>query len=243
MLKRLLFSAAIIAMPAFASAATLSVTAVNEAAIGSGTTVGAVDRTKSVDLTGVGSWDFAPLETNDGFKKRAYISPFSTSWRSSGHDNVTSFWAVGNDGNASRPGGSDVYAGLPTVGTPAEFSFDGLTKSVSFLWGSPDGNQNTLSLTRDGTVFKTFNGEDVLGAAAGVAGNLVSGNGAAYITITASGDEYFDGLLFGSSGQTFEFSNISAVSAVPLPAGVPLILTALGGFAYLARRKKNTKAA
>ncbi len=111
-----------------------------------------------------------------------------------------------------------VGPGSTTNSATLEFLID--QTSLSFLWGSPDGF-NSLTFRLDGDNVASFTGNDV----------DPSPFGASFVTY----DGLFDEVVFASpSGNAFEFSNLSAV-AVPLPAGLVLMLTALGGLVAVRR--------
>ncbi len=103
--------------------------------------------------------------------------------------------------------------------------------SLSFVYGSPD-SYNTISfLNASGDVFDTFT----------PAGSPLTAAHSYFVTLTASGE--FSAVEFSSSGNSLEFSN---VSAVPLPAAAPMFgaaLLALAGLGCGAKRKRAAAAA
>jgi hypothetical protein len=107
----------------------------------------------------------------------------------------------------------------------AEYAFNTLKNSLSFVWGSPD-NFNSVEFYRGGNLIDT-----VIGTGDGKNVALPTA------TFTAIGDGLgFDAVRFVSARKSFEFGNVS-VAAIPVPAAGLLLLTAVGGIAALRRRK------
>lgn len=113
---------------------------------------------------------------------------------------------------------------LPDSKSPATLLYTGLQTSFKILWGSVDV-YNTLAFYKGDTLVTTLVG--------GVGVAPATGKGASIVTLT---ELQFDKVVFTSRGAAFEFSNIES-TAIPLPAGGVLLLTALGGIAVLRRRK------
>ncbi|WP_187428781.1 hypothetical protein ROLI_017730 [Roseobacter fucihabitans] len=210
MFKKALLAATLVATPVLASAATVS--AINDYTLA----LAEVDQNQSLALPGV--WTAAPRTVNpDASISGAFRSPFQTDG-----ENSAGYYTVG--------GGSQ-YVG---TSNPAELALNSLSKSISLLWGSPD-RYNTLEL---------FNGINLVATILGSQFNVIALE-ASFVTISAdSASEYFDTVRFtsqngsGNAVNAFEFANVT-VAPVPVPAGLPLILTALGGIAYLSRRKQQ----
>ncbi|MEM9497139.1 MAG: VPLPA-CTERM sorting domain-containing protein, partial [Pseudomonadota bacterium] len=61
-------------------------------------------------------------------------------------------------------------------------------------------------------------------------------------TRIAEGDSAFDTLALVDGGvvarEADRFSDGDGVAPIPVPAGLPLLLTALGGIGYISRRRK-----
>lgn len=104
------------------------------------------------------------------------------------------------------------------------------TKTVSFIWGSPD-SWNTLAFYNNGTLVDSITGSSIVTQA-----NL--GYVAAYVTLTT--ESVFDRLTFSSSTNSFEYAfPAEYVAPVPVPAAG---LLAAGGIAALAGLKRRRKA-
>ncbi|MBK0329175.1 VPLPA-CTERM sorting domain-containing protein [Rhodobacteraceae bacterium F11138] len=206
--------AALIALPSISSA--LTVNAINDY----DDALSNVDVTQSLALPG--TWLDAPLTVApDASLNNQYRSPFDAA----GHTSA-GYFAVGNDTN-----GTDPYDG---TANPAILALSGLSSSISLLWGSPD-SYNTLEL---------YKGDNFVGSISGAEFNIVARE-ASFVTITADdASEYFDTVWFSSGNQNrginaFEFSNITAVSQVPLPASGLLLIGGLGALAARSRRKSK----
>ncbi|MBN9672909.1 VPLPA-CTERM sorting domain-containing protein [Roseibium aggregatum] len=117
-----------------------------------------------------------------------------------------------------------VYSSVQAGGS-AVFEFAELQTGLSMIWGSPD-TYNDLVLT-----FIVGGAEtSILASTLGV----TLGSGAALLEIAGVS---FDSLVLSSSQNAFEFANLNTTTAVPLPAGGLLLVTAMGGLALVRRRK------
>lgn len=117
----------------------------------------------------------------------------------------------------------------------ATYNFATAQTSVNLLWGSPD-SYNYLDLMLVGGGKVTVNGA----AAQGPVAILQQ-------FVTISGVGAFDAVVFRSSNNAFEFANLSTSgpagvsAAVPLPAGLPLMLSAFAGLGLLSRSRKSAR--
>ena len=97
---------------------------------------------------------------------------------------------------------------------------------VSFIWGSPDV-YNIVEFKLGGALLGSFDG--TMGV------RPPNGTGFANVVLTTA--FLFDEVVFSSTtNDAFEIANLS-VGQVPLPAGVWLFISALGGLGLLARRR------
>lgn len=141
-------------------------------------------------------------------------------------------------GNQYAPGGSiiarspwlfssnsagGVYSSVQ-AGSSATFEFDEVQTGMSLIWGSPDDYNDLIITLFGGGGTTVINGADVQGPV-GILASLV--------TIT---DVLFEKVTFTSGKNAFEFANLTTSTSVPLPAGILLMVTALGGL-VLVRRK------
>lgn len=109
------------------------------------------------------------------------------------------------------------------------YTFDVVQRGFSMIWGSPDG-YNSLLLFLAGDLIETFT--------PGITDPDATQRGA--FSFEVSGVK-FDELKFMSGNNAFEFANFKT-APIPLPAGVVLLLTALGGLG-VARRMTKAKTA
>jgi len=110
----------------------------------------------------------------------------------------------------------------------AAYEFDTLHTSASFLWGSVDF-YNSIIFKNAGSVVDELSGQAVIDAGA------ITGEEFVQITILAMAA--FDEIVFQSTQHAFEFSNLN-VSAIPLPAALPLFAAGILLFGFLGRRQK-----
>lgn len=102
----------------------------------------------------------------------------------------------------------------------------GLSNFLSFIWGSPD-IYNVIEFKLAGGSQGFFDG--TMG--------VRPPNGAGFASVVLTTSFLFDEVIFSSiTNNAFEIANLS-VGQVPLPAGVWLFISALGGLGLLARRR------
>src|SRR5450759_5859565 len=110
--------------------------------------------------------------------------------------------------------------------------------ALSILWGSPD-SYNTLSFygSNDGTGTPLYS---VTGSSL-----LIQTFGNDLVTFLDL-DGFFNSVLLSSTGNSFEFANLTAWDppiATPLPGALPLFATGLGALGLLGWRRKRKAAA
>ena len=110
----------------------------------------------------------------------------------------------------------------------ASYEFSDAIAQISFLWGSVDFF-NTVVFKNDGAVVDFLNGQTVIDAGA------VSGDEFVQISIIALAA--FDEINFRSSQNAFEFANLN-VSAVPLPAALPLYAAGILLLGLVGRKRR-----
>lgn len=134
-------------------------------------------------------------------------------------DSLNNFYAVGAGPNQQSPG---------------IFNLGGAVNYFGFLWGSVD-TRNTVNLFNNGNQVFSFNGN-------GFIPNNGDQSQSIYVNIFGANDEVFDEVRFSSDGIAFEIDNanygtVSAPAAVPVPAALPLMASALALFGLASRRR------
>lgn len=112
-------------------------------------------------------------------------------------------------------------------GATASYEFDTDLTQISFLWGSVD-KFNTVLFLKDGDVVDYLTGSNAISDGAPDASGFVQ------ITILAA---LFDEVVFQSSGDSFEYANLN-VSAVPLPAALPLYAAGVLLLGWVGRKRR-----
>lgn len=121
-----------------------------------------------------------------------------------------------------------------TVFAKASAVYDlGKSIAASVVWGSPD-LYNTVEFLSGGKVIDRY----VLSSFTDINPGVLKGD-SVFVTFTNIAGGIFDSMKMSSSSDSFEYANLSATPApVPLPAGGVLLVSAIGGFAALRRRRR-----
>ena len=129
------------------------------------------------------------------------------------------------------------YVSLNTSGS-ADFSLSIKAHYFGLQWGSVD-TYNKLVFFQGNTVLDTIMGASIIAAA-----NLQAGNQGAFGTVYANftSPQWFNRVMAYSSGIAFEFDNVR-VSQQPLPAALPMFLSAIMGIFGIGRRRHKALAA
>lgn len=133
--------------------------------------------------------------------------------------------------NTSIPGGT--YTSV-SGGSFASYVLDAAISSFSFMWGSVD-TYNTIKFFKDGIE----TGEQIVGQD-GINAGAPARTGFGIATIFT--DNEFNEIRFLSGGNAFEYANLN-VSAVPLPAALPLYGAGLAVMGFIGWRKRRKAAA
>jgi len=113
----------------------------------------------------------------------------------------------------------------------ASYLLDAPVTGVSFLWGSVDF-YNTVIFKNGGVVIDYLIGQSVLDAGAPA--------GEDFVQISILALAAFDEIIFDSTQNAFEFANI-VVTAVPLPAALPLYGAGLVVLGWVSRKRKRSQ--
>lgn len=177
-----------------------------------------------------------PSATYDDTPDYATLSGYSTSTAGGTFNAGVDIYTTSSNGIILSPfpspayDGTGYYAAGPatqTLPNPAILTFSSLMSSFSFLWGSPD-EYNTITF---------FNGlNPVTTLASLLPGFNYTQSGAVFVTVTGL---LFDSVQFYSGSQAVEFASISAV---PVPAGLPLLGAGVALLGYLGMRRKRNAA-
>ncbi|WP_169566819.1 hypothetical protein [Sneathiella limimaris] len=114
----------------------------------------------------------------------------------------------------------------------ATFLLGSLMNSLTFMWGSVD-TYNTMEFYNNGNKVDTVVGQDAI--------NEGATPGLEFIIATILTDAYFDEVRFISDSNSFEFANVE-ISAVPLPAALPLYGAGVAILGFLGWRKRRAAA-
>lgn len=115
----------------------------------------------------------------------------------------------------------------------ASYVFDTGYYAVDFMWGSVD-SYNGLEFYYEGNWVDALHGDDA---------QLSSvNNGLGFIVATIMASSVFDEIRFNSGSNAFEYANLT-VSAVPLPAALPLYGAGLAALGFIGWRKRRKSAA
>jgi len=128
----------------------------------------------------------------------------------------------------------DPHTTIAPFTNSAQLTFAGRQSALTLLWGSPDGT-NLVELLLGGKSVAEFRGANFDSLGTGIVQE--PGRGAALLTLSGFN---FNAVRFTSFNKkgTFEFSNVSTIAAVPVPASMLLILSGLGAIVVVGRRRR-----
>jgi hypothetical protein len=146
-------------------------------------------------------------------------------------------------GISATPAGDTTNYMSILAGKSETLTFSGVQNKFGFYWGSID-SYNSIAFYLGGaatpflTLFgNTLNAVPALGYNGDQSGALTN----AYVTFTGLS---FDKIVLASSGNSFEFDNISyAVAPVPEPTTWAMMLLGFAGIGLLYRRRRSNLAA
>ena len=130
-------------------------------------------------------------------------------------------------------GDTSKYLAVAANGS-ATFSLNRPANYFGFELGSVD-SFNTLTFMDGSTVVGTITGSQI-DAAAGLANGSQGANGTTYANFNST--SLFTSIIASSSNNSFEIDNVS-ISAVPLPASLPMFLAGLVGLTAFGLRRKT----
>ena len=127
-----------------------------------------------------------------------------------------------NDAQTTKPLISSLGAGVMAIGADWDLAFDGAGAGIRLLVTFVDSTLEFVATE----IPNTFAGE-FFGIVSDVAIRSIQ----------------FDAGTQGGAIETFELDNARFVAAVPIPAALPLFLSAIAALGFVARRKKRLAAA
>jgi hypothetical protein len=152
--------------------------------------------------------------------------------------------AAGTAAGISATPAGDTTNYLSILGGRSEtLTFSGVQNRFGLYWGSIDSyNSVAFYLGNSATPFLTLFGNTLNAVPAlGFDGNQAAALTNAYVTFTGLS---FDKTVLASSGNSFEFDNISyGVGAVPEPSTWAMMLLGFAGIGFAYRRHRNRLAA
>lgn len=178
-------------------------------------------------LMGLGSSASAVTFSLSATPTVAILNPTSVNYHGTYDENVTTSQAGERLSPWEDTALKDIGA-FSAINGDVTYTFASLLDTFKIIWGSPD-SYNSLKFYNGLTEVATVTGGDITHQF----GNNIPNS---LFTITDFG--MYDSVTFISGGPAFEYANVEgALSAVPLPAGGILLLSAMGGVAALRRRK------
>lgn len=137
--------------------------------------------------------------------------------------------------STSNPGNSytAIFGGPLHGNVTGTATYNIASSAISLLWGTVD-DYNAVYFMSGNSIIDTVTGGDVISFF-----GLTPGASDVNLMIQAVGN--FDSIVFASTGNAFEYANIS-VTAVPLPAALPLYgagIAVLGFVGWRKRKKAN----
>ncbi|WP_025897399.1 VPLPA-CTERM sorting domain-containing protein [Sneathiella glossodoripedis] len=182
-------------------------------------------------LTVIGAQSASSATFNLDFNEPLTITPLLSASSTSGtvHEGLTSSDSTSYMYKSPFEGTTTPAEAFTSVQARSEasYKFSDAVTQVSFLWGSVDFF-NTVVFKNNGTIVDYLSGQTVIDAGA------VSGEEFVQISILALAA--FDEIIFRSSQNAFEFANLS-ISAVPLPAALPLYAAGVVLLALIGRKR------
>jgi len=117
----------------------------------------------------------------------------------------------------------------------ASYKLDTLANQIEFMWGSVD-TYNSIYFFFEGGLVDFVLGQEALDA------NPSPTQGLSFGIATILANAYFDEVQFVSERNAFEYANLN-ISAVPLPAALPLYGAGLAVMGFVGWRKRRKAAA